>query len=132
LATGVLVACGASADSQTAAPSTEAESSTGLECGGEGENTLEYDVDPVSPGADTAEMAGASALRFYVDRHGGEQVHVRPDAFGLRVDGRVVVVADVTAKPAGGFWVTTVHMCESYLPVETGPPRTIPPVGAEP
>jgi hypothetical protein len=105
---------------------------TGLECVGEREQLLEYDLVAEERGAATEESAAAAVLSFYIDRHGGQRVMLRSNAYGMEIDGRTVVVADVTPAPAGGFWVTTVHVCDSFVPVETGPPETVTPVSSGP
>lgn len=119
------VGCGSS-EPDVATDAAAAPSSTGLECDGEREQLLEADLYLEGPGAATQEQAGTDALAFYVDRHGGEVAMLRPDAYGLQVTGRTVVVADVTAAPTGGYWVTSLHLCESFMPVDTGPPETLP------
>lgn len=107
-------------------------SATGLECVGEREQLLEYDLVAEERGAATEESAAAAVLSFYIDRHGGQRVMLRSNAYGMELDGRTVVVADVTPAPVGGFWVTTVHVCDSFVPVETGPPETVTPVSSGP
>ena len=126
----VVVGCGSN-DASDSASSFTATTGTGLECAGAAERLLEYDLDPERPGAVTAEEAAAEALSFYIDQHGGEVVMVRSDAYGMKLKGRTVVVADVTQAPAGGFWANTVHVCDAYVPVETGPPKTAAPVGTD-
>ncbi len=128
----VAVGCGSREAADAPNSTIAAASTTGLECGGEQERLLEYDLDPERPGTATQEEAVDEPLAFYVDQHGGEVAMLRSDAYALEVGGRTVVVADVTQAPAGGFWVTTLHVCDSFVPVETGPPETAPPVSTGP
>ncbi|TPW13659.1 MAG: hypothetical protein FD127_1894 [Acidimicrobiaceae bacterium] len=128
----VAVGCGSRDAADAPNSTTAARSSTGLECGGERERLLEYDLDPERQGTATQEETADEALAFYIDHDGGEVAMLRSDAYALEVGGRTVVVADVTQATAGGFWVTTIHVCDSFVPVETGPPETAPPVSGGP
>ena len=127
VASGIVAGCGSlqGADTSSASIHSASSSSRVLECAGEREALLEADLDPGAQGTPTEEAAAAELLSFYIDRDGGEMVMLRSDAYGMELNGRVVVVADVTPSPAGGFWVTTTHVCESFVPVETGPPETL-------
>jgi hypothetical protein len=96
-----------------------------LQCDGKRSGTFEGDL--IGPGFASAELALDDRLSFYVDRFGGEPVDFNELVRGLRIDGRIGVVAVAHADPAGGFLSDTVHACEPYGLSESGPPATAPP-----
>ncbi len=97
-----------------------------LQCDGKSSGTFEGDL--IGPGFASADLALDDRLSYYVDRFGGEPVDFSELVRGLRIDGRIGVVAVAHADPAGGFLSDTVHACDSYQPTETGSPATVAPV----
>jgi hypothetical protein len=102
-----------------------------LECEGESSGSHGPDYDLSRPGEMTVEAAAANALSYYMGRDGGVIIELRPGVFAMKLDGRIVVVAETMAGPAGGFWASAVHWCKSFAPVSPPTPATAPLVTAE-